>query len=505
MISKIKLETFLENIPGIVFICDVNERFTFSYINDYIQKINGLTAKQTLKKELGITDLFHPDDNKFIISEIKTSLQNKKPFRVIAKTENINKEQIWLEINGIKIKEVGEDYIQGVILDITQQKNLETELLNEKEKAEIANRTKIKFLANMSHELRTPLNGVTGMAQLLSMTDLSVEQKEFLDMLNYSSTILGNIINDILIFSDAEYGRITINKIPFNLKELVTGIYRISKLQATEKNLQFNLKIGSDFNYMVISDPPKITQIFLRLISNAIKFTEAGAVNVSLEEIFNDGKNATIRLSVEDTGIGISKDKQEILFDSFFQIDLSEKKSFQGTGLGLSIVKKIIDLLEAKIHIESNPDEGSRFIVDIPLEIETERQIQKSYKEKVNKILVVEDDIINQKLFQNLLTMRGYETEIVKNGDTAIELLEKNEYLLVIMDIMLFGLNGIDATKKIREREKDTGEHIPIIAVTAYSLNADRANCLEAGMDDYLPKPFEMDGFFNLIDKYIRK
>ncbi len=401
-------------------------------------------------------------------------------------------------------------HLVAIAEDISERKRIEKELLLAKEKSEEASKAKSQFLANMSHEIRTPLNGVIGMTQLLSLSSLSSEQKDYLEMIKYSSDILLNLINDILDYSMMESGILKIKLKSFNLKDLVDKTSQILKFEAQKKKLLLEVSYKNDFLYNVKGDPHRINQILMHLILNAIKFTEKGRVTVQLKEDNRINNKVFVDLSVSDTGIGIPEDKVNHLFESFTQLDSSPSKIYKGAGLGLSIVKRLLDMIGGKIEVTTKVGQGSTFSCKLTFEIDEETEIntlkenKRLVSDEVYNILVVEDDFINQKLFNDLLTKKGYKVSTVDDGNKIFPLLEKNDFDLIIMDIQLFGMDGYAATKKLRQIEKDTGGHISIIGMTAYAMKGDRERCIESGMDDYLPKPFDKDDFYKIVDKYLK-
>jgi PAS domain S-box-containing protein len=390
----------------------------------------------------------------------------------------------------------------GTQIDISKSKKIEQDLLESKQKAEEVSRAKTSFLANVSHEIRTPMNGIMGMIQLLELTNVDKEQREYINMLHYSSNILLNLINDMLDFSKIDSGREVLYCDEFDVRDLMNNIFNVFKIEALNKKLEYTLDFDGKTNYSAEGDIQKINQILANLISNAIKFTDSGFVRVSVEDKIISKEKLSLRITVTDSGIGIPKDKFDLLFERFTQLDSSINKSYKGTGLGLSIVKKLTDLIGGNITLESEEGKGSLFTCEIPLKILS--KMENSDKPSKN-ILIVEDDLINQKLFCSLLSNKDYKLEVVDDGSKAFELFEKKKFDLIIMDIQLFGIDGIKTTKLIRLKEKKTGGRIPIIGITAYGDEYGKDECLKIGMDDYLTKPFDRDNFYEIIDKFLKQ
>nr|WP_315154750.1 ATP-binding protein [uncultured Flavobacterium sp.] len=382
-------------------------------------------------------------------------------------------------------------------------KNIELKV--QKKIAQRAVHAKDSFLANMSHEIRTPLNAIIGFTDLLAQEKLNTVQRDYIDSVQIAGENLLIIINDILDLSKIESGNLTIDPQPFNLQKTLKNVYSLLKVKVP-KGIEFNLFLDADLPEFVIGDQGRLNQILVNLTGNALKFTEEGEVIVSVKKVDETADQYSLKFSVKDTGIGIQPNKLKTIFDRFTQAEESTTRRFGGTGLGLNIVKQLIELHGSEIHVKSKPAQGSEFsfVLTYKKASQTETVTETLTEHNLGKlkILLCEDNILNQKLVNSVIHNFGFELDIAENGEIGIDLLSKNKYDLVLMDLQMPVKDGYQTTLYIRNEMKLS---IPIIAMTAHSLVGEKEHCFAVGMDDYVPKPFKQATLLEAIKNVMAK
>jgi PAS domain S-box-containing protein len=654
------LRMVIDSLPDLIYIKDTQSRFVLA--NRAIRTYMTGSPDGTL---LGL------DDSSFYPEELARGFRNDEQTvirtgeQLVSQAERAQDKEgrdRWLLTTKVPFRDRdgGIIGIIGIGRDITAQKQSEAETIKARIQAEAASRTKSEFLANMSHEIRTPLNGVIGMTDLALDTDLTPEQRDYLETVKLSADSLLNVINDILDFSKIEAGKIDLESIEFDARECIETTLRTLVLRAEEKELELLCDIAPELPTIIRGDPTRLRQILFNLVGNAIKFTSEGQVALTAEVEGQEDGDCILHFTVADTGIGIPKDKQTVIFDSFAQADTSTTREFGGTGLGLTITSRLVAMMGGKIWVNSEPGKGSEFhftarvglggalASQLPVGLsegmlrgarvlvvddnQTNRRIldrlltrwgmrvvcvesglkalvelnsarasgnpyrlivtdmhmpnmdgfslveqiratpelaaatimmlssagrrgdmarcqklglsasltkpvrQQELRDAITRaldrrraqpdaarvsgpgverravvpgtvleILLAEDNAVNQRLATRLLEKRGHRVTVANNGREAVELLERSSYDLVLMDVQMPLLDGIEATTLIREREKETGIHQPIVALTAYAVKGDQDRCLAAGMDGYLPKPIRPEELDALLQTYRSK
>ncbi len=415
-----------------------------------------------------------------------------------------------------EVSQADQDFVQllgqwiGAAID---RRTFEREIVVAKEKAEEASKAKAHFLSTMSHEIRTPLNAVVGIAYLLLQQDPKPEQIKNLQTLQFSANNLLALINDILDFSKIESGKIEIERIEYDIKLMLERLYAMLEFKAIEKNIDLSMHISPALPVKVKGDPTRLNQIITNLVSNAIKFTEIGGVNISIDVMEETTKNIAVKITVTDTGIGIPKEKLHNIFDSFTQASSDTSRKYGGTGLGLSISKKLAEMQGANITVESTLGKGSAFTLHLTMEkasadtLPDEKEVEEleNYDISGSVVLLVEDNEVNQLVAKQFLKNKDIKVDVANTGIVALEKIKSMEYDLILMDLQMPEMDGYEAAVKIRSVHERYYQEIPIIALTASTMSEVRKRVLEAGMNDYISKPFVPDTFYNCLYKYIKK
>ena len=414
------------------------------------------------------------------------------------------------------------DYINMVVIDITEQKETENKLSVAIKDANAAYKTQAEFLANMSHEIRTPINGILGMLQLTLMAeDLQADYRDNLTTAKNCADTLLRLINDILDISKLEAGKYNLKEDNFNIRAIIEETVAAQVPIAQGKSLTLDCSFGGNIPKLVRGDSQRMQQVLNCLLSNAIKFTSEGGVRVKVACLDDTAEKVKIRIAVADSGIGISDENKSKLFIRFSQVDSSDTRKYGGSGLGLVITKQIVELMGGNIFVQSKEGVGSTFIVEIPLKLIKPADMDEEVTEITStddaavfslsghtraRILVAEDEPVNQQVIGKLLGMAGYSYDIAENGEKAVELFKQKEYQAALFDVQMPVMDGLAATQEIRAIEFREGrKRLPIIAVTARAMFGDKERILEAKLDDYIAKPYNLNDVVETLNKYIEK
>lgn len=481
------------------------------YVNQAFTKLTGYEANEVIGKTPKI--LQGRATSRETLDELKRTLSKGRPFK--GEIQNYTKDGIayWLEIS---ITPVFDDkgiitHFAAIERDITSRKAFEKELQINREAAEVANRVKGDFLANMSHELRTPMNGIIGLSELLTEMDIGSDAMELASAVNSSSRNLLILLNDILDLSKIEAGELSLENISFNVRRAFTQAAELLGAMAAKKNLHFTCHIDQMVPTRIMADPGRLQQIINNLVSNAIKFTEEGHVRIVVESARDMVDDPLLVFKISDTGIGIPEDKQEAVFKKFTQADVSTARKYGGTGLGLTITKQLIEMMGGAIRLESKVGVGTTFTVEIPVEIPAIQNIvdDKSGAHDAMRIdvsgrlLVVDDHPVNLLFMDRVLKKIGFtNVDQASSGMQALEKFRLNEYDLIFMDCQMPEMDGFEASERIRAIEGVRIGSVPIIAVTADAMKGAREKCLDAGMNDYISKPVDIEKLKNILSKW---
>ncbi|NLQ18956.1 PAS domain S-box protein [Marinomonas sp. M1K-6] len=492
--SEKQLSSLIKNIPGASFRCLMDDEWTTLFVSDAIYDVAGWTTEDFYNNRISFGKMIHPEDKDKAAHTVKEATKEHNTYKIEYRLTHKNGHSVWVLENGSVIyNEQGEpEWIDGVILDISQRVKIEDELRLAKAKAEASAESKASFLANMSHEIRTPMNAIIGFSDILLESDTTDENKKHLATISKSARSLLHLLNDILDSAKLEKNKLELDIQPFMLSNMVDTVISTLWLQARNKGLALHFHIAQNVATSYWGAEDRIRQVLMNILGNAIKFTEQGSVTLTITKQDNEH----LRFAVKDTGIGIAEERLTHIFDPFTQADASMSRRFGGTGLGTSISKQLVTLMGGDIQVSSELGIGSDFYFDLPL-IESDLPVDTATPQltiiKPKKILIADDIEQNLTLLTLLLKRHGHAIFVAKDGLEAVEQFKSIQPDLILMDIQMPKMDGLMATQIIRQYEKEKQlSHTPIIALTANVLIEDKRDAQQAGMDGFANKPIDL-------------
>ncbi len=508
--SRQIFKVVFERSPAGITVTDQHERITAW--NPMVEKMLGMDRKDLFNKP--VQDLYSPDEWK----RMRDLQIRKHGMLADIATKVIRKDGTMLDVNtSIAVLKDNDGHVMGAIgimHDMTRQKMVEEQLMQAKLAAEQANIAKSVFLANMSHEVRTPMNAVIGMLDLTLDTALNDEQKDNLEVAKDAADSLLGLINDILDLSRAEAGKIVVEEIEINVPDIVKNVGKGLSVLARNKGIDLMWNVDAGIPRQLVGDPVRLRQVLVNLVNNAIKFTHKGQVQVNAKLESLTAKDCVVRFEVMDQGIGIPKKNLATIFDVFTEAHNTTARRYGGTGLGLAICKKIVEMMRGAIWVESTEGKGSMFYFTIIFGVDPDlirhpahgqargqAAAQDNLPDEVRhlRVLLAEDNVVNQRVAVKTLEKFGWSVHVAGDGQEVLDILNKQAFDVILMDDQMPLLTGMEATQVIRREEKQTGQHIPIIAMTANAMSGDREKYLAIGMDGYVSKPIDRQVLYQEI------
>lgn len=512
--SEERFRQLVENVREVFWLRDmVKERIL--YVSPSYERVFGRSCAELLADSRSFIDAVHSEDRERVRAAFARVRDEEADFNEEYRVVLPGGEQRWVLAKGFVIRDAeGRPYrLVGLAEDVTERRETEQQMHRAMATAEAANKAKSVFLATMSHEIRTPLNGIQGMLQLLSMTVLDEEQHGFVHTAMESGRNLLRILSDVLDLARVEAGGLELTHEVFDLADVVEPVMGAFHNEAAQRGLELSLRVDERLPRRFLGDPVRIRQVLFNLVGNAVKYTDVGFVRLEVYPLPHSAEGrVNVHLAVSDTGIGIADDKMATIFDVFTQADSSATRRYGGAGLGLAIVRKLVELMDGRLSILSELGRGTEAHCTLSLEaapaamappVEIQAISPRSAKgEKPITVLVAEDDRVNRLSLVYVLKKLGYKVLEVENGRQALDVFARRRVDAVLMDIQMPEMDGVEATRHIRQSETE-GRRVPILAITAYAMNGDRETFLDAGMDEYLPKPVEVGELQSALDRLL--
>ena len=504
LLESQRFNQLVANVPGVVFRYNCKTRLP-EYVSESVEALTGIPRDHFLVMP-SPRSLIVEEDRETVTAVVRAAIRERRPWRLDFRLQTSDGQIRWIEERSLAtyFEDGSPQFVDGILQDITDRKNLENELRQARIEADGASQAKTDFLANMSHEIRTPMNAVIGLTHLALQTELNLKQRDYLNKVNSSAQSLLGIINEILDFSKIEAGQMTMEQVDFRLDEVLDGVLNLFSVRASEKSVELFVVPDHEVPIYLVGDPMRLSQVLINLTSNALKFTEKGEIVIRARLVERDQTMALLSFSVADSGIGLSTDQIERIFRSFSQADTSTTRRFGGTGLGLSICKRLVEMMGGEIKVDSQPGKGSTFQFEVRFKLaERENFASSSSWQSLDlrgsRVLVVDDNPTARTIMTELLESLSFEVKAVASGPEAIEEVEKHpDYAAVLMDWQMPRMSGIEASNAIRQLyPKGTGP--ALIMVTNYGRDEVRAQANKLDLDGFLIKPVTPSQLFDSI------